>query len=235
MNTANEFEFPELKVHNINGLRFYETPEGLKYPSITTVLGKQPGKQKGLQEWRERVGEQQANIIAGKAARRGSVFHQIVEDYLNSECGFFVNTQIDEYKQKNFLAWCMFGEMRPYLDECLTKTIIQEQNMYSNKYKVAGRCDFVGVYKDTITVVDFKTATKMKKEEWCEDYFIQCAAYASMYEENTGIGVDDIAIMMVAEDGQVNLFEKKTFEYLDKLEVIMEEFYNNLDYKELAA
>ena len=67
--------FPELEVSNVNGMRFYKAPSGLKYPSITTVLGKQPGKQKGLQEWRKRVGAQQAQIISGKAARRGTAFH----------------------------------------------------------------------------------------------------------------------------------------------------------------
>jgi len=67
--------FPELKVENYNGMRFYQSPEGKRYPSITTVLGKQPGKQKGLQEWRDRVGAQQAQIISGKAARRGTAFH----------------------------------------------------------------------------------------------------------------------------------------------------------------
>ena len=77
--------FPELEVHNINGMRFYEAPNGLKYPSITTVLGKQPGKQKGLQEWRDRVGEQQARAISGKAARRGTAFHYCVEDYLQNQ------------------------------------------------------------------------------------------------------------------------------------------------------
>ena len=55
--------FPELSVHNINGLRFYEAPNGLKYPSITTVLGKQPGKREGLQRWREKIGNEAANII----------------------------------------------------------------------------------------------------------------------------------------------------------------------------
>ena len=82
MNTEN-FEFPELVVHTHEGMRFYEAPDGLKYPSITTVLGKQPGKQKGLQEWRKRIGEEQARIVSGKAARRGTAFHNICEDYLN--------------------------------------------------------------------------------------------------------------------------------------------------------
>ena len=213
--------FPELEVHNIKGLRFYETPTGEKYPSITTVLGKQPGKQKGLQEWRERVGVAQAQIISGKAARRGSVFHNIVENYLQDE-------DISDFKQQNFMAWCMFGEMKSHLDEKINEIVLQEQTMFSSKFKVAGRCDLIGVYKDKLSVVDFKTTTTTKKEEWIGDYFIQCAAYASMYEEHTGESVEDIVIMMVAEDGEVQLFEKKTADYLPQLEVLMDDFYETV-------
>ena len=214
--------FPELEVHNIKGLRFYETPTGEKYPSITTVLGKQPGKQKGLQEWRERVGVAQAQIISGKAARRGSVFHNIVENYLQDE-------DISDFKQQNFMAWCMFGEMKSHLDEKINEVVLQEQTMFSSKFKVAGRCDLIGVYKDKLSVVDFKTTTKTKKEEWIGDYFIQCAAYASMFEEHTGMTIENIVIMMVAENGTVQIFEKKVSDYLPLLEEIMDEFYLNLD------
>ena len=213
--------FPELEVHNIKGLRFYETPTGEKYPSITTVLGKQPGKQKGLQEWRERVGVAQAQIISGKAARRGSVFHNIVENYLQ-------DNDISDFKQQNFMAWCMFGEMKSHLDEKINEVVLQEQTMFSSKFKVAGRCDLIGVYKDKLSVVDFKTTTRTKKEEWIGDYFIQCAAYASMFEEHTGEPVEDVVIMMVAEDGEVQLFEKKTADYLPKLEKIMDDFYETV-------
>ena len=213
--------FPELEVHNIKGLRFYETPTGEKYPSITTVLGKQPGKQKGLQEWRERVGVAQAQIISGKAARRGSVFHNIVENYLQ-------DNDISDFKQQNFMAWCMFGEMKSHLDEKINEVVLQEQTMFSPKFKVAGRCDLIGVYKDKLSVVDFKTTTRTKKEEWIDDYFIQCAAYASMFEEHTGEPVEDVVIMMVAEDGEVQLFEKKTADYLPKLEKIMDNFYETV-------
>ena len=213
--------FPELEVHNIKGLRFYETPTGEKYPSITTVLGKQPGKQKGLQEWRERVGVAQAQIISGKAARRGSVFHNIVENYLQ-------DNDISDFKQQNFMAWCMFGEMKSHLDEKINEIVLQEQSMFSSKFKVAGRCDLIGVYKNKLSVVDFKTTTRTKKEEWIDDYFIQCAAYASMFEEHTGEPVEDVVIMMVAEDGEVQLFEKKTADYLSKLEEIMDNFYETV-------
>ena len=222
-------EFPELVVHNIGGMRFYEAPDGNKYPSITTVLGKQPGKQEVLQKWRERIGEEQARIVSGKAARRGTAFHNICEDYLNGV------EDITHHKDKNFLAYCMFGEMKSHLDDKIKEVVLQEQTMYSSKYKVAGRCDFIGVYNNTLAVVDFKTTTTPKKEEWIEDYFVQCTAYASMYEEHTGDSIEDIVIMMVAEDGQVQIFEKKTKDFLPTLEQYMDNFYKFLDVRTLLS
>ena len=221
--------FPELEVSSVNGMRFYKAPTGLKYPSITTVLGKQPGKQKGLQEWRKRVGAQQASIISGKAARRGTAFHHCVEDYLQ-------NQQINgEHKEKNFLAYHMFQEAKKYLNDNIDQVILQEQAMYSDIFKVAGRCDFIGVWNNELAVVDFKTSTTMKKREWLEDYFIQCSAYASMYEEHTGEAVDQIIILMVAEDGQVEIFKEDTKDYLPMLDEMMVSFYDNLDTEELVA
>ena len=221
--------FPDLEVSNVNGMRFYEAPNGLKYPSITTVLGKQEGKQKGLHEWRKRVGAQQAAIISGKAARRGTAFHWCVEDYLK-------NQEINgEHKEKNFLAYHMFMESKKYLDDNIDQVVLQEQAMYSDIFKVAGRCDMIGVWNNELAVVDFKTTTTMKKREWLEDYFIQCSAYASMYEEHTGEAVDQIIIFMVAEDGQIEIFKEDTKDYLPMLDEMMVSFYDNLDTEELVA
>ena len=80
-----------------------------------------------------------------------------------------------------------------------------------------------------MAVIDFKTTTTPKKEEWIEDYFIQCAAYASMYEEHTKNPIDTIIVMLVAEDGSVDIYKKKTKDYLPHLEEMMDEFYLNLD------
>ena len=143
---------------------------------------------------------------------------------------------ITHHKEKNFLAYCMFGEMKSPLDDKIKKVVTSGTDyLYSPKYKVAGRCDFIGVYGDTLAVVDFKTTTTPKKEEWIDDYFIQCAAYGSMYEEHTGEAIENIVIMMVAEDGQVQIFEKKTSDYISKLEMTMDNFYNNLDVDALVA
>jgi len=232
MNFTTEYThepFPDLKVNNHNGMRFYAAPNGMSYPSITTVLGKQPGKQKGLQEWRKRVGATQAGIISGKAARRGTHFHYCVEDYLKNQ------TIGDEHKEKNFLAYHMFMEARKHLDNNINQLVLQEQAMYSDIFKVAGRCDAIAVWDNQLSVVDFKTTTTMKKRAWLDDYFIQCSAYASMYEEHTGQAIDQLVIFMVAEDGQIEIFKESTKDYLPLLDEMMDSFYNNLDTEELVA
>ena len=74
---------PEITATTTNGVRLYETPEGNKYPSITTVLSVR--NKKGLFEWRKRVGEEVANKISTGAARRGTRMHSLFEQYLRQE------------------------------------------------------------------------------------------------------------------------------------------------------
>ena len=93
---------PKLKTKTINKNRFYVTPEGNEYPSITTVLSIR--NKKGLVEWRKRVGNDVANYVAGKAAARGTKVHHMCEDYLNNE-------DINHH-QKDFLPWCIFTQLK---------------------------------------------------------------------------------------------------------------------------
>ena len=55
MFTHKPVEIAELSTKNVNRKRFYVTPEGKLYPSITTVLSRR--KMEGLMEWRKRVGK----------------------------------------------------------------------------------------------------------------------------------------------------------------------------------
>ena len=75
-------KLPELTTETINKKRFYVTPEGNKYPSITTVLSIR--KKEGLCAWRKRVGNDVANHIARSASARGTKVHHMCEDYLNN-------------------------------------------------------------------------------------------------------------------------------------------------------
>ena len=73
---------PRLQQLNENGVRHYLTPEGNKYPSITTVLSEY--NRKAIQDWRHRVGAEEAGRISGKASTRGTKLHKACEDYINN-------------------------------------------------------------------------------------------------------------------------------------------------------
>ncbi len=218
--------FPDLPYSSVNGIRFYKV-NGQQYPSITTCIGRQRSKQAGLQQWRDRVGEDAAKHISRTAAIRGTAFHTLCEEYVNGN-------DIEHLKSKHFLAWHMFGELKSHINEHLDGVVLQETTMHSDEYKVAGRSDLIAEWDGKLSIVDYKTTTKMKRPEWIQDYFVQCAAYAKMFEEHTGYLVDDLVIAMVAEDGQVEIFKSETKLHLSKLEEIMDEFYDSV-FDELAA
>ena len=218
--------FPDLSYSSVKGIRFYQV-NGKQYPSITTCIGRQRSKQKGLADWRERVGPDAAAHISRTAAMRGTAFHTLCEEYVNGN-------DIEHLKSKHFLAWHMFGELKSHINEHLDGVVLQETTMYSDEYKVAGRSDLIAEWDGKLSIVDYKTTTKMKKPEWIQDYFVQCAAYAKMFEEHTGYPVEDLVIAMVAEDGQVELFKSETELHLGRLEEIMNEFYDTA-LAELAA
>ena len=198
---------PKLKTKTINKNRFYVTPEGNEYPSITTVLSIR--NKKGLMEWRKRVGNDVANYVAGKAASRGTKVHHMCEDYLNNE-------DINHH-QKDFLPWCLFTQLKNKVLCNIDNIYAQECGLYSDKYKVAGRVDCIAEYNNVLSIIDFKTSTKERNDAWNENYYIQGSAYAEMFTELTGIDVSQIVILVVTEDGTVQEFVKKKFDYLEAL------------------
>ena len=80
------FELPKLTRTLINGNRFYSTPDGKKYPSITTVVGFH--KKQNILAWRRRVGEEEANRISRESASRGTKIHTMCENYLKNKENF---------------------------------------------------------------------------------------------------------------------------------------------------
>ena len=215
-----ETNLPELTTKTINRKRYYITPEGNEYPSITTVLSNR-GKE-GLYEWRKRVGDDVANYISQKAMKRGTAVHQMCEDYLNNVA--FVQDDWWLEKQKNFLAFCLFNQLRNGVLQRINNIHAQECGLYSDKYGVAGRVDCIAEYNRVLSIIDFKTSTSERNDEYNENYYIQTAAYAEMYEERTGVPTDQIIILVVTEDGEVQEFIKSKQEYIPLLEEAINEF-----------
>ena len=189
-------ELPELKTITIDRKRFYVTPKENYYPSITTVLSAR--NKEGLMEWRKRVGDEVANYVSGKAAARGTKVHHMCEDYLNNMESDWPD-KWEEHK-KNFLPWCLFGELKDKVLGNISDIYAQECSLYSDKYRVAGRVDCIAKYNGVLSIIDFKTSTKERSDNWNENYYIQCSAYAEMFTELTGIDTSQIVILVVTED-----------------------------------
>lgn len=118
-----------------NGQRFYQTPEGKKYPSVTTVTSLLTRDH--IKLWRERVGEETANKISSSAAKRGTRMHSLFEQYLRAEEPIFFD---------NIIESSMFEAVQPVLD-CIIP-IALEAGMYSDSLEMAGQVDCVGIWDD---------------------------------------------------------------------------------------
>ena len=204
-------KLPTTKGKRIDGFRFYQI-DGKNYPSITTVLGVQ--KKEGLEKWRKAVGEEAAKWEMGRAARRGKATHTLVEQYLKSETPAI----------RDVLPLGLFRLMKPYIDQ-IDNVQLSEEIMYSHKLTIAGQVDCIADYNGKLSVIDFKTANKERKEDWIENYYIQTCAYAIMYEELFGKRIEQLVILMAGEDGTMRSFirDKKDFE--PKLEESIKYFY----------
>lgn len=179
---------PELKsldVDESTGERFYISPTGIKLPSVTTVLSY--FKKKSLIEWRNRVGNEEADRIMNRAATRGTKFHNMLESYLRNE-DTFLDGVMPDMKQS-------FKDIKETLD-LIDNIRYIESPLYSEKIGVAGRTDCIAEFAGVPSIIDFKTSRSEKKAEWIENYFEQGTAYALMYEELVGEPIDQIVILI---------------------------------------
>ena len=179
---------------------------------------------KGLYEWRKRVGDDVANYVAGKAARRGTAVHHMCEDYLNNVYTDYPSKW--EKHKKNFLPYCLFQQLKNEVLCHIDDIYAQEAGLYSDKYKVAGRADCIAHYKGVPSVLDFKTSTKERNDDWNENYYIQGTAYAEMFYARTGIEINQVVILVVTEDGTVQEFIKEKEPYISLLTETLAEWRN---------
>jgi hypothetical protein len=198
---------PELECETLPTGRTYITPEGNKYPSITTVLGHK--SKEGILAWRKKVGEEVANKISTQAATRGTAVHQLAEDY--------VNNKEDWSKGAMPSNLFTFNTIKPILDNHVDNIWAQEVPLYSDKFKIAGRVDCIAEYDGQLTIIDYKTARKPKKAEWIQNYFMQAAFYAAAFYERTGVSIKQFAIIVAVDDSEPQVFTGKTFDYLKPL------------------
>ena len=193
----NDIKPIEMTANMVEGKRLYSTPEGKFYPSVTTVIGNNAKKQAGLAKWRARVGKEKAAAISSRSAARGTKYHSITEDYLNNKL------EIDEYK-KYPLPTIMFYNSKHVLDR-INNIVLQEAALYSDHLEVAGRVDCIADFDGKLSIIDFKTSEKPKRDLYLYDYFVQETAYACCLQERYGITVEQLVTIVACEKGETQV------------------------------
>lgn len=195
---------PSIQNEDTDNGRFYVTPQGNRYPSVTTFLSRFSDLT-WLDEWRERVGEEEVSRRSTQARRRGTAVHSILEQIVLN------NPEYAHGQMPNNLEMAI--RMAKILRARARKIKGIEIGLWSDRLQLAGRADCLGIFDSLMSIIDFKTSKYKKKEEDIEGYFLQTTIYAMMVEELTGLFVPQIAIIIGVdfEDPQVFVKPKRLF------------------------
>ena len=205
----------DIPTETVDGSRRYVV-NGKLLPSVTTVTSYQ--NRHSINEWRQRVGVDVANKISQFASTNGTKFHKIVEDYVN-------NVDVDYDEEKYEVALKLFKQFQHLLND-VNNIHYQESALYSEHLGIAGRVDCIAEYQGKLSIIDFKSSSKPKKENQIENYFVQETGYALMYQEMTGHKVEQIVTLISCHSGETQVFVKNPDDYVDTLKQYIVE-YNN--------
>ncbi len=208
-----EERLPTLQQKIISGKRYYVTPENNAYPSVTTVISVLSIQR--INEWKKQVGEDVANAEAKRAAIRGISFHSICEDYLR-------NQDLSEHENK-VLPMALFSLAKKQLDR-INNVFAQETCLFSDSLCLAGRTDCIAEFSGILSVIDFKTSTRKKREDWMESYYLQETAYSLMWEEMTGMPIGRIVTLIACEDGTMQTLVQRRDKFVSKLQDCIERY-----------
>jgi len=196
--TFNFIKLPELdfdlKAETTESGRKYVTPNGARYPSVTTVLSSY--NKKAIMEWRQR----------------------------------YILGELTEMKRQTLMPLdkMMFGQLRPKLDKHVGDVYCLEQALYSDGLRLAGRVDLIAEWDGELAVIDFKSSTKEKQEGNIRNYFMQCSAYAEMFDEITNLPINKIVVAIATEEEVPQIFVKDKKEYLPELNQFIDKYWSDI-------
>ena len=212
------------RVYKDDGKRFYEVTQNGKViatlPSVTTVMGSMADKS-GLEKWRQRVGEEEADRISKLSMNRGTIMHRLIElykpldgtpqekrelleDMAPTDAEVLEISELENGHLYYYEAWKMFDKFwynNSRFFGKVKKVMESERFLWTVKGGgYAGTLDNVSELNDgKVKIIDYKNSRKPKREEWIQDYFRQTAAYWVAYWDRTGIKADGAEIWIANE------------------------------------
>ncbi len=220
-----KFQYQSCKQINdpVTRKRVYLTPDGENLPSVTTILSATKDMTH-LNEWKKRVGEENAKRITTEAAGVGTAMHANLERFIVGMQRQPGNNPV--HVQANQMADVIIQNGLSNVNEVWA----MEQSLYFPGL-FSGTTDLVGVHEGEPAVMDYKQTNKPKKAEWVEDYYLQLMAYILAHNEVYGTDIRKGVIFMCSRNFEYQQFtlEPKDFnKWQDAWLNKVEEYYNSL-------
>ena len=168
MKKSNKYKYLQGKqiTDHESGTRVYEVV-GTRLPSVTTVLSATKDQQ-FLKDWKAKVGNEEAERIKNLSSKRGTAMHKFLESHIQG-VGYDDLTELGQAAKPMAQKIIEVG-LTPISEYYGSEVMLHYPGLY------AGSTDLVCLHNDMETIVDFKQANRPKREEWIEDYKLQCAA-----------------------------------------------------------
>ena len=169
--------------------KFYVTPDGT-FPSVTTLLSYCKDKS-GLDKWRKRIGDEEADAIRFQANFRGKLIHSLAEKYLSNQ---------DWKEGVAAVNVDTFLPIQKILDGNVSTVYGLELLLWSRNLKIAGTTDALVAWKSGAKhILDFKTSRRKVEEDSEKAHFfkLQATIYAMLAEEQYWISVPFSTIIIV--------------------------------------
>ena len=190
----NKFNYPKLERVDTEIGRHYRDSNNILVPSVTTVLSGTSDNKDGIEKWKKRIGDNEADRIMKQSTEIGTAVHEAIEKFLGNKVWDHFQDTSDQIMARKMTS--------KFVDLGLNKISqvwgLEVGLILDNLY--AGTADCVGTYDDVPSLIDFKTARRIKKREWIEDYFLQGCAYANAHNVMFDTDIKQIVILMVDRD-----------------------------------
>ena len=200
------YKYPKSSRSLIEGNRHYDISNE-KLPSVTTIISltQSEEKKQSLEQWRKRVGEQEADNIKNTAAARGTLMHSFLEYYVRGDKLLDLS---DEGQVASGMGQVIIDQGLKDMEEVWGSEVTL---FYPGLY--AGSTVLCGIYSGRESIVDFKQTNKPKKREWIDDYFVQLGAYAMAHEVFFKTCIYQGVVLMCSKDKYFQKFTSNGKEF----------------------
>lgn len=199
------------QVDRIDVGRRYKLPDGQMVPSVTTIL--KPLTAEAVDKWRQDIGVEKARVITSRAGRRGTIVHQLAEQYLTNQPIVYPNQFIRNG----------FKQIKQQLDAHVDNIRAIEYPLYSTELQLAGTTDCIAEWANRLSIIDFKNA-RNSREEYL-NYQLQVAAYAKMANQMYGLQITQGVVIIAIDHDLSKTLVFDVEQFYPQLQAMIGQFY----------